>query len=182
MLFLVSLTCCISGTSSASVPLGAARKGTDGHYDMYGCMHSNDYYIVNFSAYQFDPKQFAKTKTLPIAECVDLPKTGKTQIAIDMLDQDVRHKKVALKILKTGGPVLVETPLAVSKQGVISTEVDFKEPGKYQALISVEDNDLKIAQDQTTLQIPLTVALAIESPEAKNSNDYKQTTNGIFKI
>ena len=45
------------GTAGASVPLGGNRKGNGGNYDMYGCMQSNDYYVVNFAAYQLPPGQ-----------------------------------------------------------------------------------------------------------------------------
>jgi hypothetical protein len=168
--------------SLASVPLGSARKGTDGHYDMYGCMHSNDYYIANFGAYQVDPKQLATTKKLPVAECINLPKTGKTQIAIDMLDQDVRKKKVALKIFQSNQQVLTEIPMNFSKGGVITTEVDFKAPGNYDAVIYVEDHDLKMPLDLTALHIPLTVALAIESPAAKSTMTGLFVTLGIMLL
>ena len=91
------------GQAGASVPLGGNRKGNGGSYDLYGCMQSNDYYVVNFAAYQLDPSQAKDSKTLPQAECIDLPMTGKTQISIDILDLDVRKKPVALKILREEG-------------------------------------------------------------------------------
>ncbi len=97
--FFLMLTLLLSalGQADASVPLGGNRKGAGGSYDMYGCMQSNDYYVVNFAAYQLGPNQAAGSKNLPEAECVDLPATGKTQVSIDLLDLDVRKKPVALK-------------------------------------------------------------------------------------
>lgn len=161
-----------SSLAFASVPLGVARKGADGHYDWYGCMYSNDYFIVNFSAYQVDKN--AKLKQAPALECIDLPKTGTTQIAIDMLDLDVRKKPVGMKILSAEGQIIHETPMAVPKNGVLSTEVNFKQAGRYRIVIAVNDEDLKIPAEQTQLEIPLTAALAVESPAARS------TVNGMF--
>lgn len=145
--------------TSASVPLGGNRKGAGGSYDMYGCMQSNDYYVVNFAAYQVDSTQVTDSKNLPRAECIDLPKTGKTQISIDLLDLDVRKKPVALKIMHEDGQTIAKLPMAVVKHGVLSTTVDFQKAGKYQALLTVDDHDLHTPLDISALHIPLTVAL-----------------------
>ncbi|OAI14693.1 MULTISPECIES: hypothetical protein [Methylomonas] len=149
--------------AAASVPLGGNRKGAGGSYDLYGCMLSNDYYVVNFAAYQFDPTQAKDSKALPQAECVDIPATGKTQLSVDLLDLDVRKKPVALKILREDGQIIAELPMTVAKQGVLTTTVDFKTPGKYQAILSVDDTDLNTAPEVGALHMPLTVGLAVES-------------------
>jgi hypothetical protein len=157
LIFILLLT--LSGQAAGSVPLGGNRKGAGGSYDMYGCMQSNDYYAVNFAAYQFDPTQAKDNKSLPEAECIDLPKTGKTQIAIDLLDMDVRKKPVALKILREDGQTTAELPMAVVKQGVLSLTVDFNTVGKYQAVLSVDDSDLHTPPEVSALHMPLTVGL-----------------------
>lgn len=152
--------------AEASVPLGGNRKGAGGSYDMYGCMLTNDYYVVNFAAYQFDPGQAQNGKQpLPETECVDMPMTGKTQISIDLLDLDVRKKPVALKILREDGQTVAELPMTVAKQGVLSAAVDFKTPGKYQAVLYVDDTDLHTPLDVSALHIPLTVGIASAQSE-----------------
>jgi hypothetical protein len=161
-LFAFVLLLAVIAQSHASVPLGNNRKGVGGSYDMYGCMHTNDYYVVNFAAYQLGANQGLDPKNLPAAECTDLPNTGKTQISIDLLDLDVRKKPVALKILREDGQTVAELPMAVAKQGVLSLTVDFKTAGKYQAVISVDDTDLHTPLDVSALHIPLTVALVTE--------------------
>ena len=75
---------------------------------MYGCMQSNDFYVINFAAYQLASGQAKDGKGLPEAECIDLPMTGKTRISVDLLDLDVRKKPVALKILREDGQVIAE--------------------------------------------------------------------------
>ncbi|WP_347987666.1 hypothetical protein [Methylomonas sp. AM2-LC] len=157
------------GQAGASVPLGGNRKGNGGSYDMYGCMQSNDYYVVNFAAYQLDPSQAKDSKSLPVAECIDLPMTGKTQISIDLLDLDVRKKPVALKILREDGQTVAELPMAIVKQGVLSTTVDFKTSGKYLAVLTVDDTDLHTLPEVSALHIPLTVALVTEPSGGQNS-------------
>ncbi|MCK9608084.1 MAG: hypothetical protein M0R33_16700 [Methylomonas sp.] len=156
------------GQASASVPLGGNRKGVGGNYDMYGCMQSNDYYVANFSAYQISPDQAKDSRSLPEAECIDLPKTGKTQIAIDLLDLDVRKKPVALKILLEDGKTIAELPMAIVKQGVLSITVDFKTAGKYQAVLTVDDKDLHTPLAVSALNIPITVAMVAEQSGGQN--------------
>lgn len=155
--------------ASASVPLGGNRKGVGGSYDLYGCMHNNDYYVVNFAAYQLDSNPGKNSKSLPTAECNDLPKTGKTQIALDLLDLDVRKKPVALKILRADGQVMTELPFAVVKQGVLSTTVDFKVAGPYEAVLMVDDSDLHTPPEITALHIPMTVGEFVNQPASGNS-------------
>ncbi|QPK62603.1 hypothetical protein IVG45_17370 [Methylomonas sp. LL1] len=157
------------GQAGASVPLGGNRKGVGGSYDMYGCMQSNDYYVVNFAAYQFDPKQTKDPKNLPSAECIDIPLTGKTQITLDLLDRDVRKKLVSLKILREDGQIIAELPMPIAKQGVVSATVDFKAAGKYQAVLYVNDTDLNIPPETGALTIPLTVALVTEQSGGQGS-------------
>ena len=164
--FILLLTTLQAG---ASVPLGGNRKGAGGSYDMYGCMQSNDYYVVNFAAYQVDPSQAQDSRNLPQAECIELPMTGKTQISIDLLDLDVRKKPVALKILREDGQTLAELPMTVAKHGVLSTTVDFKTAGKYQAVLFVDDSDLHMPLKANALHIPLTVALISEQSNAGSS-------------
>lgn len=148
----------------ASVPLGAPRKAPNGKTDMYGCMQSNEYYIVNFAAYQYDPAQSAGTRSIPTPECVELPKTGPTQVTVDLLDRDVRKKHVALKILRDDGQLIAETPYLEAKQGVLSIPVDFRAPGKYEAVLFVQDSDLKIKPELGALHIGLSVAMLPDKP------------------
>ncbi|WFP49509.1 hypothetical protein PL263_15580 [Methylomonas sp. EFPC3] len=172
MLSVLILAATALGQAQASVPLGGNRKGADGNYDLYGCMLTNDYYVVNFSAYQLDPNQAKDDKSIPQAECVDLPRVGKTQISVDLLDLDVRKKPVGLKILREDGQVIAEVPMAVVKQGVLTASVDFKTAGKYQAVLSVQDSDLHTPPETSALHMPLTVAMA-PPPSAANAGSAK---------
>jgi hypothetical protein len=102
----------------ASIPFGAGRKTATGTVEMYGCLQANDYYIVNFAAY---PVGATKAKKPVAAECVNISATGETIIALDLLDRDLRHKKISLKVFGGNGQVLHETPFDVPKQGVVAS-------------------------------------------------------------
>jgi hypothetical protein len=153
----------------ASIPLGGVRKSTDGKYDLYGCMQSNDYYIANFAAFQTPVGKAIDPKKMPPPECVTLPALGQTQIAVDLLDKDVRHKEVSMKITGDKGEVLLETPPTMAKQGVVTGTVDFKTKGAYTVVLTITDNDLHTPTEISALRIPITVAMDIVEPASKSA-------------
>jgi hypothetical protein len=166
--------------AAASVPLGGNRKGSGGSYDLYGCMQSNDYYVVNFAAYPIGDQKTQDKQTLPEAECIDIPGLGKTQLTIDLLDLDVRKKPVALKVIDPTGQVLAETPMAIVKQGVLSTRVDFKAAGQYQVIVTVDDYDLHTPLQQSALQIPITVG--VDTSASKSSHGLWILASGLLML
>ncbi len=149
----------------ASIPL-APRMGADGKIDMFGCMQSNDYYIVNFAAYQTDLKKSTGKKTLLTPWCQSLPQIGETTIAIDLLDRDVRKKPVSLKIMDSNKQYLYESPVTEVKQGVITAKVNFARQGLYEVVLFIEDRELNIDPVVSALHIPLTVATSVPGPSA----------------
>lgn len=155
--------------ANASIPL-APRMGAGGKMDMFGCMLSNDFYIANFAAYQKTAQQAQNAKAMLFPLCQEIPKIGETQITVDMLDRDVRHKAVALKLFDSDQHLLTETPAKVLGQGYISTTVNFPKPGHYDLVAYVDDQDLKVASKISALHIPLTVAIAVPGPSASAVN------------
>lgn len=164
MKYLALLLLLVTSNLYASVPL-APRMGANGKMDMFGCMQSNDYYIINFAAYQ-QTEQQKKDKTPPVPQCLDLVYLGKTQIAIDLLDRDVRQKKSWLKIFDNHHKLIAETQPTVAKQAVLGTTVDFSHQGQYDVVLYVEDTDLNSNPETTALHIPLTVAMTIAGEPA----------------
>jgi hypothetical protein len=154
---------------SASIPL-APRMGAGGKMDMFGCMHTNDYYIANFAAYQSDPSQPKNAKMLIEPLCQEIPKVGETQITVDMLDRDVRHKPVTVRVFDSAQQQIAELPTVVAKQGYISGSVNFPKAGNYDLAIFVDDQDLNIPAAKSALHIPLTVALVVPGPSASLSS------------
>ncbi len=143
--------------TQASVPIGGPRKGA-GQTDLFGCLQTNDYYALNFTAYPADLKILRERKSLE-PWCQDLPHPGPTAIAIDLLDRDLRHKPVALRITDAQGQVLAQTPPKVAPNGVVQVVVDLPAVGQYQAAVLVFDDELKIPPESSALHIPLSVGL-----------------------
>jgi hypothetical protein len=150
----------------ASIPLGVGRKTATGTVEMYGCLQANDYYIINFAAY---PVAATKSKKPVVAECVNLSATGKTIISLDLLDRDLRHKKIAIEIIDGNGQVLQKTPFDIPNQGVATAQVDFPKSGKYNVVLHVEDPETKLDNSLSALQIPVTVAMPSAEPAARNT-------------
>ena len=143
----------------ASVPLGAPKKGAGGKKDMFGCLHANDYYAANLATYQADPSQGKDSKIIPQPECIDLARTGPTQISVDLLDRDVRHKETWLRISRSDGQIILESPKTMAKTGVLSTQANFGSPGQYELKVLVDDPDLRTDPEASALKIPLTIAI-----------------------
>jgi hypothetical protein len=157
-----------TASASASVPLGAPRKAPGGKFDMFGCIQTNAYYIVNFAAYQREPDRRQGSRSIPSPECIDLPRIGQTDITIDLLDRDLRHKEVAVKVFRGDGQIVAQTAPTIAKKGVISTQADFKSPGKYDVVVYVNDTVLNVDPEVGALRIPLAVAFAREVPPPKS--------------
>jgi hypothetical protein len=151
---LMGLLLLVSDIASASVPL-APRKNAIGKMDMFGCMQSNAFYIVNFASYQTDPQTPGAKQASTSVFCQNLPASGPTQLTVDLLDRDVRHKPVWIKVFNADKQPLFETPKVVAKQGVITATLDFPIPAIYDLVVYVDDNDLNIAPDIGALHIPL---------------------------
>ncbi|WP_394753976.1 hypothetical protein [Crenothrix sp.] len=168
-IFTVAALVLTTATASASIPLGGVRKSTDGKYDLYGCMQTNDYYVANFAAFQTQPGKPVDPKKMPPPECVTLPALGTTLISVDLLDRDVRRKEVSMKVTGDKGAVLLETPPTMAKQGVITGTVDFKTKGNYTVVLTVNDTDLHTPSEISALRIPITVAMDVVEPASKTA-------------
>jgi hypothetical protein len=163
----------LTATSAfASVPL-APRMGAGGKIDMYGCMQTNDYYIANFAIYPITEQQKDPKKPM-LPHCQDIPYTGNTQLTLDLLDRDVRRKPVWIKVFDNHKSLITQTEPSVSKQGVITTSVNFPHQGQYDVVLYVEDSDLNTNPETSALHIPLLVATTVVGEPA--------TTGGFFKV
>lgn len=163
----------LTATSAfASVPL-APRMGAGGKIDMYGCMQTNDYYIANFAIYPITEQQKDPKKPM-LPHCQDIPYTGNAQLTLDLLDRDVRRKPVWIKVFDNHKSLITQTEPSVSKQGVITTSVNFPHQGQYDVVLYVEDSDLNTNPETSALHIPLLVATTVVGEPA--------TTGGFFKV
>jgi hypothetical protein len=168
----------LTTTVFASVPL-APRMSAGGKLDMYGCMQSNDYYIANFAIYPITQQQ--KDKKAPIYPyCQDIPYTGNSQIAVDLLDRDVRRKSVWIKVFDNHKNLITQTEPTLAKQGVITTAVNFPHQGLYDIVLYVEDSDLNTNPETSALHIPLSVAMAAVGEPATTGSFFKVATGIVI--
>jgi hypothetical protein len=171
--FISLIFTCFIRETFASIPLGGGRKTATGTVEMYGCLQANDYYIINFSAY---PVAATQTKKPVVAECINISATGETIISLDLLDRDLRHKRIALKVIGGNGQVLHETPFEMPNKGVASAQVNLAKAGSYEVVLYVEDPELNVDKNLSALHIPVTVAMPWKEPAARN------TMTGFFAL
>jgi hypothetical protein len=162
-LLLIGLFILASSTANASVPL-PPRKNAAGKMDMFGCMQSNEFYIVNFASYQTDPSAPGTRKATTSTFCQNLPASGPTQFTVDLLDRDVRHKPVWIKVFNAGKQLVFETPKVIAKQGVITANMELPAPAAYDVVVYVDDNDLNIAPEIGALHIALYAGVSPPEP------------------
>lgn len=115
------------------------------------CLITTDFYIVHLTAYLV-PKEVSKSKKRKRFEpfCQVLPEHGKSFLAIDFIDRDLRKMPVGMKVVEeiedpeTGemktGAILAETPTQTYKNGVAQIQADFPKPGHYALIASVGDD------------------------------------------
>jgi hypothetical protein len=161
--FISLLLLATSSTAIGSVPL-APRKNAAGKLDMFGCMQSNEFYIVNFASYQTDPQTSGGKQPGTSVYCQNLPAAGPAQFTVDLLDRDVRHKPVWIKVFNADKQPIFETPKVTAKQGVITANMNLPSSGVYDITVYVDDNDLNIAPEIGALHIALYAGISPPEP------------------
>lgn len=127
------------------------------------CLITTDFYIVHLTAY-LEPKEKSKKRKRFEPFCQVLPEHGKSFLAIDFIDRDLRKMPVGMKVVEeiedpeTGemktGAILAETPAQTYKNGVAQIQAEFPKPGHY-ALIAMVGDDMFADK----IRIPLRVGI-----------------------
>ena len=117
--------------------------------DIDPCAQKVGPYSIHFTAYQ--------PQTDPSGEyCEDVPKAGNTILVFDLVDQELRGKPVAIRVVEAANGAesrtVLEIPPQVYPTGVVNAEADFDPPGKYLAIITVQES-------QKTVTFPIRVAM-----------------------
>jgi hypothetical protein len=128
------------------------------------CLITTDFYMVHLTAYQEPKETGGKVKRHKFQRfCQDLPDTGRSHLAIDLIDRDLRQMQVSLRVVEEtkdeGGEIIEvktikEVGSQVYKNGVAQIQVDFPKAGQYALKVKVGDD---IFADE--IRIPLRVAL-----------------------
>jgi hypothetical protein len=125
--------------------LAAAHGGAT--IDRDPCVQKTGSRPVHFTAYQpqFDPAG---------EYCADVPKSGSTIVVFDLVDPELRAIPLDLRVVKSangGDETLLHVPAKLYANGVVNAEVELGEPGRYAALLTLENGP--------TVTFPLRVAM-----------------------
>ena len=102
--------------------------------------------------------------------CEDIPKTGKTIIVLESMDDPLREMQIAARIVSGGpdGPVEVEQPLRSNARGSITLMHTFQRKGDFTGLVTVSNDEREYVAE-----FPFSVGL----PPAKAEDN--QPVSGI---
>lgn len=158
-LILSILTATILTGCDTSEKLGTPPQIAD--INSVGCLVTNDFYAVHFSAY-LKPKQGDDRTALLTPYCQELPDVGQAFFAADLIDRDIRQTPIGIRIVeieKTGDKPdgfkelreLKTVEAKVYSKGVIETQADLDKKGDYALILIIggedalgEDDKLKI--------------------------------------
>lgn len=122
---------------------GGGGMGKRGDAD---CVVEKGHYTVHFSAYQ----QREHVEGMPGKEfdpyCEDVPSTGKTTLVFDLLDRELREVPVAVRVVEAEAADRAEprtvlyVPPTTYSNGIVTAEASFDRPGRYTAIVSVEES------------------------------------------
>ncbi len=116
------------------------------------CVVEKGHYTVHFAAYQ----QREHVEGMPGRDfdpyCEDVPHTGKTTLVFDLLDRELREVPVTVRVVEAGAADRAEprtvlyVPPTTYANGIVTAEASFDHPGKYTAIVSVEESAGGMAQ------------------------------------
>ena len=91
--------------------------------------------LIHFSAYQ--------PEVSPTEEfCTSLPQVGSTILVFDLVDEALRKRPTALRVVETGdaGPrIVLDVPAQTYLNGVVNADITFDAPGQYEAIVTLEN-------------------------------------------
>ena len=98
-------------------------------------------YTMHFTGYQPDSSQEKEF-------CEDIPATGRTMVALDYIEEALRPLPTEVRVIKDSGSeenldaiTVLHMPAKVYPNGSINFEHNFKEPGKFVGLVTVNGKE-----------------------------------------
>jgi len=130
-----------------------------------GCLITNDFYAVHFSAY-LKSSDGNDRDALLRPYCQDIPGVGKAFFAADLIDRDIRKTPIGVRVVevqKTGSKpddftelrTIAEFPAKLYPRGVVEAQADIDKNGDYVLVLVVGGEDALAEEDK--LKIPFTV-------------------------
>lgn len=130
-----------------------------------GCLITNDFYAVHFSAYLKSSGGNDRDALLR-PYCQNIPGVGKAFFAADLIDRDIRKTPIGVRVVevqKTGSKpddftelrTIAEFPAKLYPRGVVEAQADIDKNGDYVLVLIVGGEDALAEEDK--LKIPFTV-------------------------
>ena len=103
-------------------------------------------YSMHFVGYQ--PESSAEKEF-----CEDIPRTGRTIVVLDFVDQELRAVPAEVRIIRDSGSeanldavTVLHVPSKIYPNGSLHFEHTFTEPGKFVGLVTVSDKQTLVAR------------------------------------
>jgi hypothetical protein len=130
-----------------------------------GCLITNDFYAVHFSAY-LQSSGGNDRDALLRPYCQAIPGVGKAFFAADLIDRDIRQTPIGVRVLeiqKTGSKpedftelrTITDIPAKLYPRGVVEAQANIDKTGDYVLVLIVGGEDALADEDK--LKIPFTV-------------------------
>ena len=100
------------------------------------CVERTGSSLIHFAAYQ--------PEVSPTEEfCTSLSQVGNTILVFDLIDEALRKRPAALRVVETGNAteprIVLDVPAQTYLNGVVNAEVTFDVPGQYKAIVTLEN-------------------------------------------
>lgn len=100
------------------------------------CVERTGASLIHFAAYQ--------PEVSPTEEfCTRLPEVGSTILVFDLVDEALRKRRAALRVVETSRAaeprIVLDVPAQTYLNGVVNAEITFEAPGRYAAIVTLED-------------------------------------------
>lgn len=139
-------------------PDAPAQEDAD-EFEGLSCVTKKNALAIHLSVYQARGAEGKEWATY----CHNIPRPGKTTLVFDLMYQEMRAMRVAVRVVEVAEGVepktLLSVPLNTYPSGVVTIETTFDQPGQYAAIVDFEDlGDERTRAD--TISLPLRVGRA----------------------
>ena len=159
-----------------------------------GCLVTNDFYAVYFSAYikpegnLEDIKGKDRNKLLR-SYCKEIPRSGSLYFTADLADEDAREMPIAVRLVKQeligeddkkaenfrDISTIFEIPAKLYPQGMVETRIDLNSEGRYALYLMIGEEDT--LTNENILNIPMNIGV---DPDAVSAWQHAFSALGIF--
>ncbi|MFZ1850696.1 MAG: hypothetical protein WAU15_00405 [Nitrosomonas sp.] len=139
-----------------------------------GCLVTNDFYAVHFSAYIKPEADWEEIKgkdrnKLLRSYCKEIPRSGSLYFTADLADSDAREMPITVRFVKQeligeddkkvenlkDISTIFEVPARLYPQGMVETQVNLESEGRYALYLTIGEEDA--ITEENILRIPMNI-------------------------